>query len=211
MAPIHKHEELLLVSRSECLHDKFREVNTREKKLNQRKHVHEHFRLINKNELVEFLLALSGDLFRVIHALQIGMSISIHGLSITSFLHYRAHSLHCYTFLEKAKHSRITCNGTVWELNVTSLPCWLSCYSFLPHKLSELLSWIRNLRKTRIHSIPQFFCSRLQYEKEIRNNEHRREFSQKKYINRYFDHLATILPSTYFSSEGLFCFCFYVY
>lgn len=109
------------------------------------------------------------------------------------------------------KQSRITCNGTVWELNVTSLPCWLSCYSFLPHKLSELLSWIRNLRKTRMHSIPQFFCSRLQYEKEIRNNEHRREFSQKKYMNRYFDHLAIILPSTYFSSEGLFCFCFYVY
>lgn len=62
------------------MHDKFREVNTREKKSNQRKHVHEHFRLINKNELVEFLLALSGDLFRVTHALQIGMSISIHGL-----------------------------------------------------------------------------------------------------------------------------------
>lgn len=97
-----------------------------------------------------------------------------------------------YAFLEKAKHSRITCNGAVWELTVTSLLCWLSCHSLLPHKLSELLSWIRNLRKTRIHSTPKFFCSRFQY--EIRKNEHRREFSQMKYINRYFDHLA-IFPN----------------
>lgn len=112
-----------------------------------------------------------------------------------------------YTSLEKAKHSGITCNRTVLELNVTSLACWLSCYSFLIYKLSELLSWIRNLRKNRIHSIAQFFCSRFSMKKksEIMSIDgcfHRR--------NTWID-ISTILPSTpliysYFSSEGLFCF-----
>lgn len=80
---------------------------TLQKKWNQRKRIHEHFCLKkkNKNELVEFLLALPRDLFRVIHALQIGMSTSIHELEhhFTMIVHYRAHSLHSFHFLGESK------------------------------------------------------------------------------------------------------------
>lgn len=86
---------------------------------------------------------------------------------------------------------------SVWVLNIRSLACWQYCCSFLPHKLSEPLSWVRNLMKTRIHSTSQVCDSSIQYEKEVRNNVHIREFLQwKEHINRYFGLLA-IFPNLF--------------
>lgn len=142
------------------------------------------------------------------------MSTSIHELEhhFTMIVHYRAHSLHSFHFLGESKAQQYNLQQDFGaECYKSGLPAILL---FFPASQIVWITWIRNLGETRIRSIPQFFCSRLQYEKEIRNNEHRREFSQKKYMNRYFDHLAIILSSSltysYFSSEGLFCFCLYV-
>lgn len=88
-------------------------------------------------------------------------------------------------------------NFSVWVLNIRSLACWQYCCSFLPHKLSEPRSWVRNPMKTRIHSTSQVCDSSIQDEKEVRNNVHIREFLQwKEHIRRYSNLLA-IFPNLF--------------
>lgn len=154
--------------------------------MHQTKRVHEHLVSKNKYELVKFVFVLSINVFSIIHAHHIGTSNGIHGLEYHFTPAIQATSpaplTQCFRESKAQKyHFQRDYYFSVWVLNIRSLACWQSLYSFLPLKLSELLSCIRNPRKTRIHSRSQICDSSPQCEKgEVRNNEHRGIFIEAR-------------------------------